>query len=243
MSIDILIIFIYFIVINIIGLRFSGFKNINDYFLGSRSIPWIIACLSIVATETSTLTFISIPGVAYISGMGFLQIAFGYLAGRIFVAVIMIPKYFDGNIETVYQFIQSGFGISSRKIISIVFHITRILADSTRLFVTAIPLTLLIGWDYKLSIAVIGIATFIYTFYGGLKSIVVVDTVQFFLYIICALIGFYIVSDVMSLPVSSVFSRISESSIKIFYSGLQRGASSLFGSYNIFSGVFLKKPP
>ncbi|MFH0976108.1 MAG: sodium/solute symporter [Spirochaetota bacterium] len=237
MNIDIAILFIYLIAINLIGIKFSGFKNINEYFLGGKSIPWILICISIVATETSSLTFISIPGVSYTTDMGFLQVAFGLLIGRILVAVILIPKYFEGNFETVYQFIQARFGISSRKVIAIVFHVTRLLADSTRLFVTAIPLTLLIGWDYKLSICVIGIATFIYTYYGGLKAIVVTDAVQFFLYIVCVFIGIYVISDVLSLSVLSVFAKIPDNSLSIFHSGLQNGFSSLFGSYNIVSGI------
>jgi len=237
MNIDIIILVIYLIVINIIGLKFSGFKNINDYFLGSKSVPWIMICISIVATETSSLTFISIPGVSYATDMSFLQVAFGFLIGRILVAAVLIPKYFEGNFETVYQFIQTRFGVSSRKVISIVFLVTRLLADSTRLFVTAIPLTLMIGWDYKLSIGVIGIATFIYTYYGGLKAIIVTDAVQFFLYIICIFIGVYVISDVMSLSVPAIFSKIPDESIKIFSTGLQNGLSGLFGSYNIFSGL------
>ena len=213
MSIDIAIIVFYLLIINIIGLKFSRYRSIDDYFLGGRSVPWLIACFSIVATETSTLTFISIPGLSYIKGIGFIQVAFGYLAGRILVAALLIPKYFDGEYETVYQFIQKRFGIISRKLIAVIFHITRLLADSVRLFATAIPLTVLTGWDYWVSILVIGLATFLYTFYGGLRSVVIVDSIQLFLYIFCAFIGIYLISDHLSLPIVSIINKIPEPAI------------------------------
>ena len=237
MTLDLSIILFYLVLINIIGLRFSGSKSVNDYFLGSRSIPWLIACFSIVATETSTLTFISIPGLAYISGLGFLQVTFGYLVGRILVAIFLIPKYFDGQFQTVYEFIQSKFGINSKKWISIIFHITRLLADSVRLFATAIPLSVITGWDYWLSILIIGCATFIYTYYGGLRSIVIVDSIQLFLYIVCAVLGMTLISQQLSIPFLSILNRIPQASLNFVSSGLSDGLRSLFGSYNIFSGV------
>jgi len=237
MGIDLGVIVAYLIIINFIGIRYSSSKSMGDYFLGGRSIPWLVACFSIVATETSTLTFISIPGLAYISGMGFLQVAFGYLAGRILVAVFLIPKYFEGRFETVYAFIQSRFGVSSKKAISILFHITRLLADSVRLFATAIPLSVITGWDYWLSILVIGGATFLYTYYGGLRSVVMVDSVQLVLYLVCAVMGMILISQRLSLPFLSVLNQIPEGSLKVISSGLERGLSSLFGSYNGFSGL------
>lgn len=237
MNVDLAVILFYFLLINIIGIKFSASRDVKDYFLGSRSIPWLVACFSIVATETSTLTFISIPGLSYVSGMGFLQVTFGYLLGRIFVAVFLIPKYFEGGFETVYAFLQSRFSVSSRKWISAIFHVTRLLADSVRLFATAIPLSVITGWDYWLSIVVIGGATFLYTFYGGLRSVVVVDSIQLALYISCAVIGMAVVSHHLSLSFFSVLGRIPGSSLKVVSSGLERGFSSLFGSYSIFSGL------
>ncbi len=103
---------------------------------------------------------------------GFLQVTFGYLLGRVLVAAFLLPKYFQGEYETVYEFLQRRFGRASRKTVSVIFHVTRLFADSVRLFATAIPLTVMIGWDYRLSLAVIGTATFIYTFtaaYGPLS--------------------------------------------------------------------------
>ena len=237
MGIDVGVIVLYLVIINVIGIRYSASATMKDYFLGSRSIPWVVACFSIVATETSTLTFISIPGLAYIQGMGFLQVAFGYLVGRILVAVLLLPKYFQGQFETVYGYLQSRFSVASRKVVSVIFHITRVLADSVRLFATAIPLSVITGWDYRLSILVIGLATFAYTYYGGLRSVVTVDSIQLVLYLVCAFLGMGLIADRLSLSIPAVFREIPASSLKVFFSGLGSGLSGLFGSYNIVSGL------
>ena len=238
MKLDIAVIIIYMLAINLIGLRSSKVASVKDYFLGGKSIPWPVACFSIIATETSTLTFISIPGLAYITNLGFLQIAAGYIMGRILVSFLFLPGYFSGDIETTYQFLQKNFSISSKKIISVIFHITRLLADSVRLFATAIPLSLLLGFEsYWPSILIIGAATFIYTYYGGLRSIVIVDSIQLGLYIFCAIIGFFIISDILSLPVYDIYKLIPVKNLSVISSGLGNGLAGIFESYNIFSGI------
>ncbi len=237
MALDISVIVIYIVIINVIGIAVSRVKSVDDYFLGGRNIAWPVACFSIVATETSTLTFISIPGLAYTKGLGFLQIALGYIIGRVAVAFLLLPGYFSGSMETVYQFLQNRFSLSSRRVVAVIFHITRLLADSVRLFATAIPLALLTGMDYRLAVLAIGAATFIYTYYGGIKSVVVVDTIQLFLYIVCALIGIYIAADLIGLPWGKISLRLASESSGIITSGLSDGWKSLFGSYNIFSGI------
>lgn len=237
MNIDLLIIAGYLVIINVIGIAFSGKRNLSGYFLGSRSIPWWVACFSIVATETSTLTFISIPGLAYISGMGFLQIVCGYLVGRVIVASFLIPRYFSGNLETVYQYLQNRFSFTSRRIVSVIFHVTRLLADSVRLFATAIPLTFLMGWDYPVSILVIGLATLVYTIYGGIRSVIVVDSIQLFLYLFCALAGIYIIVDASGMSLVEFIKIIPPEKFEVFTLGLSGGTESLFGSYNVFSGI------
>ncbi len=236
MGLDAAVITVYIILINLIGIRYSKAGNMGDYFLGNRSIHWLPASFSIVATETSTLTFISIPGLAYIKGMGFMQITLGYLMGRVLVAVLLLPGYFNGNIQTVYEFLQERFGVSSRKLLSVVFHITRLLADSVRLFATAIPLHLLAGLDFSVSIIIIGAATFIYTFYGGIKSVVIVDSVQLVLYIFCALVCLMIIPELMGKSFTDVFTLIPPERMKIFSTGFEDGGS-VWNSYNIFSGV------
>lgn len=160
----------------------------SDYFLGSRNLPWWAVMLSVVATETSTLTFLSIPGVAYMGTLGFLQITFGYLLGRVVVSRMLLPAYFHGEQRTAYELLEMRFGSSARKFASGVFMITRLMADSVRLFATAVPLALVTGWNYSASILAIGLLTLVYTYFGGIKAVVWVDALQMGLYLVGALV-------------------------------------------------------
>src|SRR3989441_11108753 len=137
---DYLIVIIYLIGVTSAGIIISGRqRNSKDYFLGGKQLSWWSVGFSIVASETSTLTFISIPGLAYKSNMHFLQVAFGYFAGRLLVALIFIPAYYRGDLETAYDFLGKRFGEPLRKFTSGVFITTRVLASGVRLFATAIP--------------------------------------------------------------------------------------------------------
>ena len=158
-------------------------KTTKDYFLGGKEMKWWAVGLSIVASETSTLTFISIPGLAYRGNLQFMQLIFGYFVGRLLVTVIFIPAYYKGNIETAYDFLGKRFGQGLRKLTSSVFIITRVLASGVRLFATAIPVHIITGYDYPTSIAIIGLFTLIYTYLGGLKAVVTMDVVQMFIYV------------------------------------------------------------
>ena len=164
-----------------------GQKGGTDYFLGSRSLPWFAVMLSVVATETSTLTFLSVPGVAYAGSLVFLQLTLGYLTGRILVSVLLLPPYYAGSLTTAYQLLERRFGLGARRFTSAIFMVTRLLADSVRLFATAIPLALITGWPYPISIAVIGVLTVVYTYFGGIKAVVWVDAVQMGLYLFGAI--------------------------------------------------------
>jgi solute:Na+ symporter, SSS family len=155
----------------------------TDYFLGNRDLPWWAVSLSVVATETSTLTFLSIPGVSYLGTLAFLQLTLGYLAGRIVVSLVLLPAYYRGEIATAYTLLERRFGTATRRFTSGIFQVTRLLADSVRLFATAIPLALITGWPYAGSIAVIGVLTLVYTYFGGIRAVVWVDVVQMALYV------------------------------------------------------------
>lgn len=233
MGIDIAIVFAYLAGVIWLGVKFSRVKTMQDFFLGGRRIPWFFASLSIVATETSALTVISLPGLGYTSGMGFLQIAFGYLVGRIIVSFVLLPGYMDGNFFTVYQLLEKSFGKGTKKTVSVVFHFTRVLADGVRLFATSIPLTFIMGWDYRISIALIAIATLTYTLYGGIGSVVVTDAVQLVIYIAAALLSlaFLATCSDPAMSVSAVAHRA-------FFDIVRwEASSSIFFSYNIVSGL------
>jgi SSS family transporter len=236
--IDYAVIAAYIIAINIIGFAASKTATMDDYFKGRGVVPWPAACFSIVATETSTLTFISIPGLAYVADLGFLQVALGYILGRTLVALVLIPRYFRGDVESTYHYLQKRFSPLARRFISVIFHITRLLADAIRLFATAIPLAMLLGMDgeYLPAIALIGAATFMYTLYGGIRSVVIVDSVQLALYLTCAVLGLYLVSRGMNSDFFGVLAMIPENSLRWFHLGLGE-EGGLWKGYTIFSGI------
>ncbi len=155
----------------------------RDYFLGREGIPWPIVCFSIVAAETSALTFISIPGLAYLTDLGFLQVTFGYLLGRIVVASLFLPRYFAGELTTAYAFLGSRFGPTTRRTASVVFLFTRIAADGVRLFATAIPLKLILDVDDAAAIAILAVVALAYTSIGGVRGVVWVDAIQMIIYL------------------------------------------------------------
>ncbi len=193
-TIDYFIVVGYLVGVAVIGTYISGKQSTPfDYFLGGKSMSWWSVGFSIVASETSTLTFISIPGLAYKSDMHFLQLAFGYFIGRLLVSIIFIPAYYNGNLETAYDFIGKRFGIPLRKFTSTVFIVTRLLASGVRLFATAIPVHIITGFDYPTSICIIGIFTLMYTYLGGLKAVVAMDVVQLFIYLTGAVASMVII--------------------------------------------------
>jgi len=183
-TLDYIILVVYLLAVALLGIIMGGRqRTAKDYFLGKDTIPWWVVCFSIVAAETSTLTFISIPGLAYLSNLSFLQVTVGYLIGRVVVSVVLLPAYYKGELSTAYAFLESRFGISTRRLASGVFLGTRLAADGVRLFATAIPLQLIIGFDYPAVIAVLAIVAFLYTFAGGVRGVIWVDAVQMFIYL------------------------------------------------------------
>lgn len=155
----------------------------TDYFLGARDLPAWAVLLSIVATETSALTVISVPGIGARGDLTFLQLALGYLVGRIAVAAWLLPGYFRGDQETAYQRFESRFGPGVRRLLSLLFLGTRFLGDSVRIFAGAIPLALLTGWSVPTAIVVMGGVTLAYTYFGGLAAVVWADVLQLTVYV------------------------------------------------------------
>jgi len=194
-ALDLIIIFGYLIGIVLFGTWFGRKqKTTADYFLGDRSVPWWAVAFSIVATETSTITFISIPGVAFARGgnFGFLQLVFGYLLGRIVISILFIPSYFRGELLTVYQLLDQRFGGKIKMVAASLFVVMRNIADGIRLLLTAIVLaavyaafqpaanaeTIIIG-----SIVLIGLAMIIFTYFGGMEAVIWVEVIQLGIYI------------------------------------------------------------
>lgn len=192
-SIDYLVVILYLAGVTVFGILISGKqRSASDYFLGGRRIPWWAVLFSVVATETSTLTFISIPAVAYGGNLTFLQITFGYILGRTAVSLVFLPRYFQGDLSTAYQFLGNRFGNSMRTIASTTFMVTRLLADGVRLFASAIPIAIILRLAgipasdlniYLLSIFIIASVTLVYTLLGGIRAVVWMDVVQMGIYV------------------------------------------------------------
>jgi len=165
-------------------------KDARDYFVASQKIPWWAILFSVVATETSALTFISIPGLAYVGNLSFLQVAAGYILGRIVIAYTLLPRYYQGELVTAYALLERRFGLATRRFASIVFMVTRSFGDSVRVFATAIPVALIIGpivppeYIGPVSILVLGAFTVLYTYHGGMRAVVWTDVLQTGVYLI-----------------------------------------------------------
>ena len=182
--VDYVIVIVYLLGVTVAGIVISGRqRSSRDYFLGGKQLPWWMVGFSIVAGETSTLTFISVPGLAYAGNMHFLQLVLGYVIGRILVSLIFIPAYYRGDLETAYDFLGKRYGLPLRTWTSTVFIVTRVLASGVRLFATAIPVHMITGLEYSQSILLIGAFTLFYTYAGGLKAVVTMDVVQLFIYL------------------------------------------------------------
>jgi SSS family transporter len=202
---DLAVIVVYLVVIAAIGLRISGRqRSATDYFVGERSLSWWAVCFSIVATETSTLTVISVPGVAYLGAYGFVELAFGYLLGRIIVAIFLLPLYARGNLVSAYEYLGQRFGPSVQGLASATFLITRLLAEGVRLFASAIPIALLLAAmgvraNYLEIIVVLAGVTVAYTYIGGIRAVVWTDAIQMMLYIGGAILSIVVLLNHTSL--------------------------------------------
>lgn len=215
-------------------------KNARDYFLGGKNLSWWSVGFSIVASETSTLTFISIPGLAYKSNFHFLQLVFGYFIGRVLVSMVFIPAYYRGDLETAYDFLGKRFGSPLRKFTSSVFLSTRVLASGVRLFATAIPVHLITGYDYSTSILIIGAFTLVYTYVGGLKAVVAMDVVQLFIYLSGAVVSLIIIVGNLPNGFGDVFAYASMNGNKFEIFNFQLGSSLwefLSAPYTLIGGV------
>ena len=187
---DLAIIAIYLIAITLFGFRFrKKQRTLRDYFLAGRDIPWWAISLSIVAAETSTLTIISMPGLAYDTNMTFLQVAMGYVVGRIAISMVLLPHYFRGDLYTAYQLIERRFGPRLRTLTSGLFLLTRAAAEGVRVYAVSIVVSIALGTGEVASIAIITALTVIYTFEGGLAAVIWTDVVQTVIYIGGTLVG------------------------------------------------------
>jgi len=184
--IDLALVVVYLAGITLFGLRFrrSADRSLRSYFLADRNLPWWAIALSIVAAETSTLTIISVPGLAFAGDFGFLQIAIGYLLGRIVICILFLPRYFRGELLTAYQVIGQRFGGGLQRFTAAIFLVMRAAAEGVRVFAVAIVVGVSIGTGDLASIAILSALTLVYTFEGGMAAVIWTDVVQMILYVV-----------------------------------------------------------
>ena len=193
---DYVIVAVYLIGTTLFGsLVGRGQKSTRDYFLGGGKMSWWAISFSIVATETSTLTFIGAPAIAYTGNMTLLQLTFGYLLGKVLVTLILIPGYFRGEIQTAYELLKQQFGSKVRNFSAVLFQLTRVLADGVRLYATALVLSVVTGIPVGWTVLIIGAATIAYTFFGGMKAVVWNDVIQLLVYISGAFLALYFILE------------------------------------------------
>jgi SSS family solute:Na+ symporter len=188
-AIDYAVVVMYLVGVTAFGSYFARFqRTTGDYFLTGRTVPWWAICFTIVATETSTLTFIGVPAAAYAGNMAFLQLAAGYVVGRVLVSVLFLPAYFRGELVTSYELLQRRFGTAVKTVAAGLFLLTRSLADGIRLFATALVISIVTGVPVSITIVVLGVAMIWYTMRGGVAAVIWTDVVQMFVYIAGALV-------------------------------------------------------
>jgi solute:Na+ symporter, SSS family len=191
-QLDLAIVVTYLIGITLFGLRFrKRQRTLRDYFLADRNIPWWAIALSIVAAETSTITIISIPGLAYDSNLTFLQVVMGYVVGRVIISFVLLPQYFRGELYTAYQLIERRFGPRLRKLTAGLFLFTRAAAEGVRVYAVSIVVAFALGTGQVASIAIITGLTLLYTFEGGLAAVIWTDVVQTVIYVGGTLVGVF----------------------------------------------------
>lgn len=249
--IDLTILVVYLIGTVAFGLWMGrGQKSASDYLLGGRNLPWWVLLLSIVATETSTATFLSVPGIAYgikaPGDLGFLQLPLGYLVGRTIAAYGLLPLYFKGKLFTAYDVLRERSGPHVRTLASALFLITRTLADGLRLYLAALVLKVMFGCDLSTAVISVGIATVVYTVIGGIKAVVWTDAIQFIVYMLGAVIAFFVMGQQLDGGLSATFSTeamqarlqcfdfgFDLSKAHTFWAGLIGGAVLSIGSHGV----------
>src|ERR1044071_2611001 len=204
---DLIIVFGYLVGITLFGIWFAGKQETTeDYFVGDRSVPWWAIAASIVATETSTITFISVPGIAFARGgnFQFLQLVVGYMLGRIVISLLFIPSYFRGELLTVYQLLERRFGGRLKMLAAALFVVMRNIADGIRLLLTAIVLAAVytafqpqanVTTVTIASIVLLGVVMIVFTYYGGMEAVIWVEVVQLGIYLAGALAAAVVIAS------------------------------------------------
>src|SRR2546428_1050653 len=209
--IDYAVLLLYLVGITVFGTLFRrSQRTVKDYFLGAKNIPWVVISLSIVATETSTLTLVGVPALAYSTfargeqggNLTYLQIVFGYVIARIIISLLFIPAYFRGNLLTAYELLRNRFGVKTKNFAASLFLVMRALAEGVRVFAASLVLSAVLGASipglphlWLWSIFIVGLLTLIYTFEGGIAAVIWTDLIQLVIYIGGSLLAAYMLPN------------------------------------------------
>jgi solute:Na+ symporter, SSS family len=232
---DFAIILLYLFGITLFGAYFRrGQQTLRDYFLGGRTAPWWAIACSIVATETSTLTIIGTPAIAYAGNLGFLQLVLGYLVARVILCVVLIPQYFQGEFYTAYQLLEKRFGKRMKSAAAIVFMGTRALAEGVRISAIGKVVSVAFGTGERWSIGIVAALTLIYTFEGGMRAVIWTDVAQFALYLTGSVVAFFLLLHKIpgGWPVVAQAAAAAGGKLRVF-----DFAFSLTKSYTFWSGL------
>src|SRR5947209_3103156 len=206
-TIDYLVLVAYLAGITAFGVMFrKSQRTVKDYFLGDKNTSWIVISLSIVATETSTLTLIGVPALAYANyarpeqggNFTYLQVVLGYILARIIISLLFIPAYFRGNLLTAYELLKNRFGVQAKNFAASLFLVMRALAEGVRVFAASLVLSAVLGASFPQlpvlwlwSIIIVGLLTLVYTFEGGISAVIWTDLIQLIIYIGGSLLAAY----------------------------------------------------
>jgi solute:Na+ symporter, SSS family len=232
---DFAIILIYLAGITLFGAHFRrGQQTLRDYFLGGRTAPWWAIACSIVATETSTLTIIGTPAIAYGGNLGFLQLVLGYLVARVILCVVLIPQYFHGEFYTAYQLLEKRFGVRMKRAAAAVFLVTRALAEGVRISAIGKVVSVAFGTGDRWSIVIISTLTLFYTFEGGMRAVIWTDVLQLGLYLTGSIAAFFLLLHKIpgGWPAVTQIAAASGGKLRVFDFGF-----SLTRSYTFWSGL------
>lgn len=233
--IDLLIIVAYLAGVTLFGARFRrGQQTVRDYFLGGRTAPWWALACSIVATETSTLTIIGTPAIAFAGNLGFLQLVLGYVVARVILCVVLVPQYFQGEFYTAYQLLEKRFGSRMKQAASLVFLGTRALAEGVRISAVGKVFSVAFGFGDRASIATITALTLFYTFEGGMRAVIWTDVMQFALYILGSIAAFFVLLHKIPGGWTTITQTAAAAGHKF---GMFDFAFSLTQSYTFWSGL------
>lgn len=254
-TIDYAVLLIYLIGITIFGTLFRGSqKNVKDYFIGGKNIHWLVISLSIVATETSTLTLIGVPAIAYANykypeqggSFTYLQVVIGYIIARIVISLIFIPKYFQGELLTAYELLKQRFGVKTKNFAASLFLVMRALAEGVRIYAASIVLAAVLGSSLPnfpnltmWSIVIVGVLTLIYTFEGGIAAVIWTDLIQLVIYIGGSLVAAYMLLNLVPGGWTEIVQEATDAGkFQIFSFNWTLGLPFTFWA-GVFGGTFL----